>query len=247
MSVTFIPVSGLPEIRPGDDLGAILLDALRPLARKGDLVVVTQKVVSKAEGRLVDLEEIEPSPFADGFARTWDRDPRHIETVLRESQRVVRMGAGGLVISETRHGFVCAHAGVDLSNVDGGRTACLLPLDPDASARALHAALHQGLGYAVPVIISDSFGRPWRAGIVNVAIGLAGMLAMTDYRGTSDEAGYELKASLMATADALAAGSELVTGKSDAVPAVLVRGYAWQPGDGRGTDLIMEPSRNLFP
>lgn len=247
MTVTFIPIEGIPEIRPGDDLGAVLAEHLRPQAQAGDVLIVTQKVVSKAEGQLVPLAEVSPSPFAEAFARKWGRDPRHIEVVLRESHRVLRMADGGLIISETRHGLVCAHAGVDLSNVDGGETACLLPVDPDASARALHAHLRESLGLHLPVIISDSFGRPWRNGIVNVAIGVAGMRPMTDYRGQVDEGGYALKASLMASADALAAGSELVTGKCDAVPAVLARGFAYEPGDGRGCELVMEPQRNLFP
>lgn len=247
MNVTFIPVPGIPEIRPGEDLGAILAQHLRPLVHDGDVLVVTQKVVSKAEGQLVPLSEVTPSPFAEAFAQKWGRDPRHIEVVLRESLRVLRMADGGLIISETRHGLVCAHAGVDLSNIDGGDTACLLPVDPDASAQRLHEQLGEALGLHLPVIISDSFGRPWRNGIVNVAIGVAGMRPMTDYRGQVDGGGYALKASLMATADALAAGSELVTGKCDAVPAVLARGFAYERGDGRGCELLMEPQRNLFP
>lgn len=246
-TVSFIAVQDLPEIRPGDDLAAFILKALDGQALSGDLLVVTHKVVSKVEGRLVRLDQIEPSPLAVDYGHRWDRDPRHIEIVLRESKRVIRMADGGLIISETHHGLVCAHAGVDLSNVDGGETACLLPLDPDASARGLHEALSRALGFSLPVVISDSFGRPWRNGILNVAIGLAGLQPMTDYRGSTDRAGYELKASLMATADALAAASELVTGKCDAVPVVLVRGFVYQAGHGRGSELIMEPSRNLFP
>lgn len=247
MTVSFIAVEGVPEIRPGDDLAAILGERLHGVVQAGDILVVTQKVVSKAEGQLVPLVDVHPSPLARSFAEAWERDPRHIEVVLQESRRILRMASGGLVISETRHGLVCAHAGVDLSNVDGGETACLLPIDPDASARALHEQLRASLGLHLPVIISDSFGRPWRNGIVNVAIGVAGMMPMTDYRGRSDATGYELKASLMASADALAAGSELVTGKSDGVPAVLARGFAYEAGDGRGADLVMESSRNLFP
>jgi len=247
MSVTFTPVTGLPEICAGDDLGARLATHLRGDLETGDILVITQKIVSKAEGRLVALEEVQPSPLAETFARAHDRDPRHIEVVLRESRRVLRMAAGGLVISETHHGLVCAHAGVDMSNVDGGETACLLPVDPDASALALHEQLKALLDLHVPIIISDSFGRAWRNGIVNVAIGVAGMEALTDYRGQVDAGGYELKASLMATADALAAGAELVCGKSDGVPVVRVRGFAYTRGAGRGADLIMEPTRNLFP
>lgn len=242
-----MPVRGLPEIRAATDLVSQLLPAVRAQTRAGDLLIVTHKIVSKAEGRLVPLSDVKPSTIADRFARRCDHDPRHIELVLRESRRVMRMSDGGLIISETHHGFVCANAGVDLSNVDGGVTACLLPVDPDASARALHDGLSAALGFPLPVIVTDSFGRPWRVGIVNVAIGVAGMGALTDYRGQHDAVGYALKASVMATADALAAASELVTGKCDAVPAVLVRGFAWIEGDGRGTELIMEPSRNLFP
>lgn len=245
-AVSFLPVPGIPEIHPGDDLPDLLASVLSGEAREGDVLVVTHKIVSKAEGRLVSLATVEPSPLALEHARLWGRDARQVEIVLRESRRVVRMAAG-LVISETRHGFVCANAGVDMSNVDGGETACLLPLDPDRSAQALCERLSSSLGFLLPVIITDSFGRPWRQGIVNVAIGVSGLAALTDYRGDVDPAGYRLSASVMATADALAAGSELVTGKVDRTPAVLVRGFSWMPGSGTARDLIIDPARNLFP
>lgn len=245
-AVTFLPVEGIPEIHPGQDLPALLGARLASLVRDGDILVVTHKIVSKAEGRLVVLDTVQPSPLATEYARQWNRNARQVEIVLRESRRVVRMAAG-LVISETRQGFVCANAGVDMSNMDGGRTACLLPLDPDASARDLSQALSAGLGFRLPVIITDSFGRPWRNGIVNVAIGVGGLVPLTDYRGGVDPAGYRLSASVMATADALAAGSELVTGKTDGIPAVLVRGFSWAHGEGSARDLVLDPARNLFP
>lgn len=207
--------------------------------------MVTQKVVSKAEGRLVRLTEVDPSPEAVAFARRWDKDPRQVEVVLRESLEILRMERG-VIIARTRHGLVCANAGVDMSNCDGGATACLLPLDCDASARDLFEQLQARLGFAVPVIISDSFGRPWRMGIVNVAIGLAGMQAFTDYRGLQDPGGLMLKASLMATADALAASAELVMGKTAAIPAAIVRGALVAPGAGRATDLVRPSSQSFF-
>lgn len=243
--ILYTPVRGLPEIREGDDVAALLLEAcdLEP----GDLLVVTHKVLSKAEGRMVPLATVEPSPLAAEFAARWGKDPRAVEVVLRESASVVRM-ARGIVISRTRHGFVCANAGVDLSNAGGGEVACLLPLDPDASARGLHERISAAVGFAVPVIVCDSFGRPWRDGIVNVAIGVAGMDPFTDYRESTDTHGYLLQVSKMATADALAAAAELAMGKVDAVPAVRVRGFAWTPSaEGSGADLVRPEAMDLFP
>ncbi len=240
-----LPVDGIPEVLPGDDLPALILTAAEGLFRSGDVVVVTHKIVSKAEGRLVNLDAVEPSPFAKDFAARYEKDPRQIEVVLRESRRIVRMDRG-IIISETRHGFVCANAGVDASNVPGDDAVCLLPLDPDASAARLRDTLVSRTGVEISVIISDSFGRAWRQGITNVAVGVAGMNPLADYRGETDPHGYPLTASILAVADELAATAELVMGKTAGIPVALVRGYPYQRGPGTGKDLIMEPERDLF-
>ena len=240
-----LPVEGLPEVRPGDDLaGLIALAAGRDLRAK-DILVVTHKIVSKAEGRLVDLRSVEPSPLAKSFAARYDKDPRQIEVVLRESRRIVRMDRG-LIVSETHHGFVCANAGVDASNVPGDDTVCLLPVDPDASAAKLRTALSDGTNLDLAVIVSDSFGRTWREGITNVAIGVAGMDPLADYRGETDPHGFPLAASVLATADELAAAAELVMGKTAGIPVDVIRNYPYKPGPGTARDLIMEPERDLF-
>jgi len=246
LSLILTPLEGIPEVRPGDDLAGMLLEAARGLLEPGDLLVVTHKVISKAEGRLVALDSILPSDLALRFARRWNKDPRAVELVLRESQEVVRM-ARGLIISRTRLGQVCANAGVDLSNAGGGQVACLLPLDPDASARALAERIRAAVGFAVPVVVCDSFGRAWREGIVNVALGVAGMDPFTDHRGTRDPHGYDLRVSRMASADALAAAAELAMGKVDRIPAVRIRGFPWKPGGGGGTALVRPPENDLFP
>lgn len=243
--LTFRPVRGLPEIQPGDDLAQLLWEAAGGELAPGDLLVVTHKVVSKAEGRLVRLDTITPGPMARDFAARWGKDPRVVELVLQESSAVVRM-AWGVLVTRNRQGLICANAGVDLSNSGGGEVACLLPEDPDASARQLYEAIQARAGFPVPILLCDSFGRPWREGIVNVAIGVAGMSPFTDHRGSCDAAGYLLNVSLMASADALAAAAELAMGKTDAVPAVLVRGFAWTPGEGSARELIRPDERNLF-
>lgn len=247
--IHLLPVENVPEIRPGDDLTAILTDAVRDDLRAGDVLVVTHKVVSKAEGRLVDLATIEPSTLAKSYAAEYGKDPRQIEVVLRESRRVVRMDRG-IIISETRHGFVCANAGVDASNVPGEDTVCLLPLDSDASARRLRDAISDRLGVEVAVVISDSFGRAWRHGITDIAIGVAGMAPLADYRGQNDPHGYPMEASVLAVADELAGAAELVMGKTEGIPAAIVRGYDYELvsgsafGDAR--DLLMPPERDMF-
>ena len=213
--------------------------------KTGDVVVVTHKVVSKAEGRLVDLATVEPSALAKGFAARYEKDPSQIEVVLRESKRIVRMDRG-IIISETHQGFVCANAGVDASNVPGDETVCLLPLDPDASARRLRDALASLAGGDLAVIVSDSFGRAWRHGITNVAIGVAGMEPLADYRGERDPYGYPLTASVLAVADEIAAAAELVMGKTKGIPVAVVRNYPYERGSGTGRDLLMEPERDLF-
>ena len=245
-----LPVGDIPEVHPGDDLAALIIRAAGDeMIEDGDVVVVTHKIVSKAEGRLVDLATVEPSALAKDFAARYDKDPRQIEVVLRESKRIVRMDRG-IIISETHHGFVCANAGVDASNIPGDETVCLLPVDPDASARRLRDALASGIGadlaVNLAVIISDSFGRPWRQGIIDVAIGVAGMEPLADYRGERDQHGLLLGASVLAVADELASAAELVMGKTGGIPVAVVRNYPYERGPGTGRDLLMEPERNLF-
>ena len=236
--IAVLPLEGIPEIEEGDDLAALLAESaahhggLQPR----DVLVVAQKAVSKAEGRVVALDEVEPSDAAREHAGAGD--PRHVEVILSETARVVR-SRPPLVIAETRHGFVCASAGVDSSNAPGSDTVVLLPIDPDASARALHERL------GVAVIVSDSFGRPFRQGTTDVAIGVAGLAPLLDYRGTRDRVGYELKTTQIAVADEIAGAAELVMGKTDGIPAAIVRGLDLK-GDGTARDLLMPPDRDLF-
>jgi coenzyme F420-0:L-glutamate ligase/coenzyme F420-1:gamma-L-glutamate ligase len=238
-------IEGFPEVRPGDELDRMVPAALAGDLRSGDVLVVTHKIISKAEGRLVDLGTVEPSALAKGYATRYGKDPRQIEVVFRESRRIVRMDRG-IVISETHHGFVCANAGVDASNVPGDDIVCLLPIDPDASATRLRDALARDPGFEVAVIISDSFGRAWRHGITDVAIGIAGMDPVADYRGLNDPHGYPMEASVLAVADELAAAAELVMGKTDGIPISIVRGYTYSPASGSGKDLLMPPERDMF-
>jgi coenzyme F420-0:L-glutamate ligase/coenzyme F420-1:gamma-L-glutamate ligase len=248
-----IGLDGIPNIDPGDDLVHIIGNAIEQTSvtlERGDIVVVTHKIVSKAEGRLVHLSEITPSALASKIAEAYGKDARQVEVVLREAVRIVRMDRG-VIIAETSHGFVCANAGVDASNVEP-ETVCLLPVDPDGSAKLIREGLSKRFGLAEPdkpgVIVSDSFGRPWRNGIVNVAIGVAGLAPLADYRGQSDSAGYELHVSVLAVADELAAAAELVMNKLDARPVVIVRGYLPATGTafGTGKDLVIDPARDLF-
>jgi coenzyme F420-0:L-glutamate ligase/coenzyme F420-1:gamma-L-glutamate ligase len=240
-----MPVEGIPEVHPGDDLSKLIALAAGEDLRAGDILVVTHKIVSKAEGRLVDLRTVEPSVLAKGFATRYEKDPRQIEVVLRESRRIVRMDHG-LIISETHHGFVCANAGVDASNVPGEETVCLLPVDPDASAAELRSALASQAAPDLAVIISDSFGRAWREGITNVAIGVAGLEPLADYRGQTDPHGFPLAASILAVADELAAAAELIMGKTTGIPVAIIRNYAYKSGLGTARDLLMAPERDLF-
>ncbi|MBA3426086.1 MAG: coenzyme F420-0:L-glutamate ligase [Rubrobacteraceae bacterium] len=244
--IEILPVRGVPEIRPGDDLADIIVRAAGNGLRAGDILVVTHKIVSKAEGRLVDLRGVEPSALAKRFAAEYDKDARQIEVVLRESRRIVRMGRG-VIISETHHGFVCANAGVDASNVPGAESVCLLPVDPDASARRLRERIAQLTDLDLPVIVSDSFGRAWRFGITDVAVGVSGMEPLADYRGGEDPHGNPLEASVLAVADEITAAAELVMGKTDGVPVAIVRGYGYRQDDrGSGRDLLMPPERDMF-
>ncbi len=243
-----IGLRGVPEVTPGMDVANVVIAAAQasetPL-EDGDILVVTQKIVSKAEGMLVDLRTIEPSDLARRWAERWGKDPRHIEVVFQESARIVRMDRG-IIIAQTRHGFVCANAGVDASNVVGEEIVCLLPSDPDASAARLRAELARRLGIDVGVIISDSFGRAWRFGVVNVALGVAGLAPLVDYRGQPDDNGRVMSASVLAIADEIAAAAELVTGKIARTPIVVVRGYPYDRRNGSGAELIMDAANDLF-
>jgi len=249
MPLTIEPLSGIPMVRPGDDLAALLFAALernRFRLVEGDIVVTCQKIVSKAEGRLVDLRTVTPSPFAHQLAAQTDgKDARVIEVILAETKRIVRMDGGHLIV-ETGPGWVCANAGVDESNSGDPNIVILLPLDPDASARRLAAAAHARYGCTVAVIITDTFGRPWRQGLVDFAIGVAGMPAVLDLRGSTDLDGRTLKHTVAAQADAIAAAAGLVMRKGDAIPAALVRGYDFTPGEGSGVSLIREKQFDLF-
>ena len=248
MVISAIPIPGIGEVKPGDSIPAMTLAAAKRARlpfRRGDILVVTHKIVSKAEGRLVALEAVEPRAEARRRARAHGLDARVVELGLAEAARVVRKRRN-VLITETRHGFVCANSGVDISNVDGGRTAALLPLDPDRTARAIYGALRRRLGFAVPVIITDTFGRPWREGLAETAIGLAGMKAFRDYRALRDPYGYPLRVSLEAVADELAGMAGLACGKLSRMPACIIRGFDYVAGRGRGRDLIRPAKRDLF-
>jgi coenzyme F420-0:L-glutamate ligase/coenzyme F420-1:gamma-L-glutamate ligase len=241
-----IPLHGLPEIAPGSDLAALIREAARAqdVALAGRIVVLCQKIVSKAEGRLVDLASVLPSALAREIGAEHGRDPRQVEVVLRESRRIVRRGRG-VLITETHHGFVCANSGVDLSNAPGPDVAVLLPVDPDASARRLFDALTTEAG-PTPVVISDTFGRPWREGLVDVALGSAGLAPIRDDRGTLDRGGRELQVTQPATADQLAAAAGLLMWKSAGVPVVVVEGFPFE-GDGTVAQaLLRDPATDLF-
>jgi coenzyme F420-0:L-glutamate ligase / coenzyme F420-1:gamma-L-glutamate ligase len=238
--VNVLPVTGLPEIREGDDLAA--MTAERVELEDGDVLVVAQKVVSKAEGRVVRLEEIEPSERALELAN--DDDPRRTEAILREAAEIVRIRPP-LLIVQTRHGFTCASAGVDASNAPEPGMLVLLPLDPDASAAQIRDRVRELTGKTVGVIVSDSFGRPWRMGTTDVAIGSAGIRVLDDLRGTKDRIGYELRSTQIAIADELAGAAQLVMGKADGIPVAVIRGLD-VAGDGAAVELVMPPERDLF-
>jgi coenzyme F420-0:L-glutamate ligase/coenzyme F420-1:gamma-L-glutamate ligase len=242
--IRVIPLQGIPELEEGDDLAALLAEAAERAGglESDDVLVVVQKAVSKVEGRVVRLSDVEPSEKARELAG--DEDPRRMEVILRESREIVRTRPP-LVIAETAHGFVCASAGVDASNARGPDTVILLPLDPDASARRLREGVRERAGVDVGVIVSDSFGRPWRLGTTDVALGISGLEPLRDLRGERDSAGYELHSTQIAVADEIAAAAELVMGKTDGIPAAIVRG-ARVSGDGSGADLLMPRERDLF-
>jgi coenzyme F420-0:L-glutamate ligase/coenzyme F420-1:gamma-L-glutamate ligase len=246
-TVSVIPLHGLPEFREGDDVAGLIVAAAKdePGIESGDVVVVTQKIVSKAEGRLVALDSVTPSPEAEKLGVETEKDPRLVELILRESAGIVRQ-RGPVLITETKHGFVCANAGIDASNVGPEGIVCLLPVDPDASARRIRDTIRERTGAEVAVVISDTFGRPWREGHTNVAVGLAGMLPFVDYVGQTDPHGYELRVSTLAVADELAAAAELVMNKLDNVPVAIIRGYEYPRGEGWTRELIRDREKDLF-
>jgi coenzyme F420-0:L-glutamate ligase/coenzyme F420-1:gamma-L-glutamate ligase len=242
-----IGIAGIPEVRPGDDVAALIIDAAMRQGTdlaSGDLLVVGQKIISKAEGRILRLSEVTPSPVALSLGAGVGRDPRLVEVILRESRRVVRMDRG-ILITETHHGWVCANSGVDQSNVDAD-TVALLPEDPDRSARELREALRVRASLDIAVLIADTFGRPWREGLTNVAIGLAGFAPLRSYLGELDSAGRPLQATIIAVADELAGAAEPVMGKLDRIPVAIVRGLTLAAGEEGSKSLLRDPARDLF-
>tara|TARA_B100000029_G_scaffold515658_1_gene623831 strand:- start:7 stop:765 length:759 start_codon:yes stop_codon:yes gene_type:complete len=247
-SLSIFGIQGLPEIREGDDLAKLVVDAL--LSRNisledGDIVIITSKVVSKAEGRVIDLDTIEPNAFAQRYAQAWDKDPRVVEVVLNESKRIVRQ-VGPVLITETNHGFVCANSGIDQSSSGAHDRVVLLPEDPDESARTIRRSFRD-LGFDIPVIISDTFGRPWRESQVDVAVGIAGMNPVTSYIGEVDPHGHEFLVQSLCVADEIASAAELVKGNISRIPAVVVRGFSYQ-SDEEATmqDVLRDPQNDLF-
>ncbi len=247
-SITLTAIEGIPMVNAGDDLVRLLADGidrseLRPQDR--DILVVCQKIISKAEGRVVNLGDIEPSEFAKNLAKRWEKDPRAVELVLRQTSRIVRNDRG-VIIVETGPGWVCANAGVDESNSLSDDRAILLPVDPDASAARIRAGLMKRYGADMAVLVTDTFGRPWRDGLTEICLGIAGMNPILDLRGTTDLGGRELHHTVVAVADELAAAAGLLMEKAAGVPAVLVRGYTYQPFDGSAKVLIRPAEADLF-
>ena len=239
-----LPVKG--EVKPGSSLTGLLLGALKhQKLHQGDILDIKHKIVSKVEGQFVDLTKIKPSAASRRWAHRYRLDPRVIELAVQQSRRIVRRKRG-VLITETHHGLICANSAVDVSNVDGGRHALLLPDDPDRSAAQIHRELKKTLHLSIPVIITDTFGRPWREGLTEVAIGVAGMQALHDYRGQPDSHGYALQASIEADADQLACAAGLVCGKLARTPACIIRGFAYRSGRGRAQDLIRPAAQDLF-
>jgi coenzyme F420-0:L-glutamate ligase / coenzyme F420-1:gamma-L-glutamate ligase len=247
-SISFTAIEGIPIVKQGDDVAALIgagIDATGLVPAAGDIVVVCQKVVSKAEGREVDLNDIEPSAFATSLARRWEKDPRAVELVLRQTNRIVRNDRG-VIIVETGPGWICANAGVDESNSLADDRAILLPVDPDASAARIRAGLRSRYGVELAVLVTDTFGRPWRDGLTEICLGIAGMNPILDLRGTTDLGGRELHHTVVAIADELAAAAGLLMEKAAGIPAVLVRGYSYQPFEGSAKVLIRPAEADLF-
>lgn len=252
-SISLIAVPGIPEIKPGDNLSGIIFKSISEkeiTLQDGDIVVVAQKIISKAEGRIIDLNDITPTPFAETLSKEVSKDPRLLEVILSETTKIIKMDQRkpekGRLIVETRGGVIAANAGVDASNVSGGDTVTLLPIDSDASARILAKGLGEKLGIDIAVIITDTVGRPWRDGLVDIAIGCAGIKALKDYRGSRDSKGLELNATVMAIADIIASSAGLLMEKTAAVPVVIVRGYAFEKGHAGAKELIRDPEDDLF-
>ena len=247
--LTIIPVKGVASIERGDDIGKLIVDKMKEQGEElttGDIAIVTQKIVSKSEGRIISLSKVAPSVFATAISKETGKDPRQVEVILRETKKIVRMKAGHL-ITETKQGFICANAGVDQSNVGGKKDAVtLLPRDSDASADRIRKRINHLTGKTIPVIITDTFGRAWRTGHVNFAIGVSGMKPIHDYRGTKDMYGRTLNVTEMAVADELACAAELVMNKADRVPAAVIRGYKAPKGHGRSKDLLYPEESDLF-
>ncbi|MGA2903495.1 MAG: coenzyme F420-0:L-glutamate ligase [Candidatus Korobacteraceae bacterium] len=245
--VRAIPVRGIRDVFPGDSVADLVVDALALgglRLHEGDILVIKHKIVSKAEDRRVPLDSVRPSTSARQFAAKNRADARVVELALREAKRVVRKKH--VLITETQHGFVCANSGVDISNVDGGKSAVLLPANPDRSAAQIHRRLKKRTGLHIPVIVADSFGRPWREGLCEVAIGVAGMKVIHDYRGKADAYGYKLHATAEAVADELACVAGLVCGKDSHLPACIIRGYAYRRGSGSARQLVRPAEKDLF-
>ena len=249
VQMQIIGISGMPETQIGDYVGAQILDACTASEidiLDGDILVVTQKIISKSEGRVVAINDVEPSELAVSISEGHRRDPRHTELILRESRRIVRMDRGN-IISETHHGFNCANAGIDASNIPGEGTVALLPVDPDKSAYGIRRSISDAIGIDVAVIISDTFGRPWRTGAVNVAIGVSGMEPMASYVGEEDDNGNLIYTTVICVADELAAASELVMGKTSRIPVALIRGYEYTSSDSASNQLLIrDPDKDMF-
>jgi coenzyme F420-0:L-glutamate ligase/coenzyme F420-1:gamma-L-glutamate ligase len=252
-SVSIIPVIGIPEIQPGDNLVRVVIEATRKnniSIISGDIIVFAQKIVSKSEGRMVKLSDVSPSSFAISLGKTLHKDPRIMEVILGETKRIVKMDSQesckGRFIVETHIGVICANAGIDASNVSGGDTITLLPVDPDTSARKLVEGFKKELGVEVAVVITDTVGRPWRQGLTEIAIGCWGMKPLKDYKGQQDSKGYELRATVLAIADEIAGAAGLVMGKTDSIPVAIVRGYRYEPGGKGARELIRNPEEDLF-
>ncbi|MEM1657867.1 MAG: coenzyme F420-0:L-glutamate ligase [Candidatus Jordarchaeales archaeon] len=248
IKIELIGIKGIPLVKEGDDVAKLIVEAAEKQGVKildNDVIVVAQSIVSKAEGRVVDLSKVTPSPFAINVSKQIGKSPQMVEVILREAKKVVRMRH--IIITETFHGFVCANSGVDESNVSGGGKVTLLPLDPDESARRIREGIFNLTGADVAVIISDTFGRPFREGVVNVAIGVAGLKPLWDRRGDKDLYGYVLRSTIVAVADELASAAELIMGQADeGIPVVIIRGYKYIKGDGSYKELLMPPERDLF-
>ncbi len=248
MNLQIVSIKHIPEVQQGDDIARLILSCMKKqklTLKNDDVLCVAQKIVSKSEGRITALNDVHPSARAKKLAKKLGKDPRHVQVILSETKRIVRTGHG-VIICETHHGFVCANAGVDLSNVDGGNSVCLLPKNPDASAKKLRDKIEKLTRKKIAVIITDTFGRPWREGLTEVAIGISGMNALHDLRGKKDSRGYSLKGTTLAVADSLAASAGLVMGKTTRTPVALIRGFKFKSSCGSLSPLLRHASKNLF-